>query len=123
MVAAAVVAAAVVAAAVVAAVVTLAAAVVFTVVAATVVISATLTVVPVEMFSADCFSAIARVMDSVLERKVVLAVPKLVFSSSVQAATTALANAVNIVSKVASKGASATWADTDVTSVAKSEQL
>ena len=56
------------------------------------------------MFSADCFSAIAIVMDSLLSRKVVLALPRLVFSSSVQAATVALTNVVNIVSRVARRG-------------------
>ena len=72
--------------------------VVVTVVAATVAISG-LIVFPVEMVSADCFSEIARVMDSVLERKVVLALPKLLLSSSEQAATVDSANAVNSVSR------------------------
>jgi hypothetical protein len=56
------------------------------------------------MFSADCFSAIARVMDSVLERKVVLALPRLLLSASEQVATVELANAVNIVSRLESRG-------------------
>ena len=62
-------------------------------------------VLPVEMFSADCFSAIARVMDSVLARKVVLALPRLILSASEQAATVDSANAVNSVSRLASRGA------------------
>lgn len=78
--------------------------VVVTAVAATVAISG-LIVFPVEMVSADCFSEIARVMDSVLERKVVLALPKLLLSSSEQAATVDSANAVNSVSRLASRGA------------------
>merc|ERR1719458_816919 len=80
-------------------------------------------VVPVEMFSADCFSAMARVMDSVLARKVVLASPRLLLSSSEQVATIALANAVNIVSRLACKGELVTWIEIAVTSVANSAQV
>ena len=107
--------------------VVVASAAVFTVVAATVVIPSTLLmvvpVVPVEKFSADCFSSMARVMNSMLARKVVLALPRLLLSSSEQVATIALANAVNIVSRVAVKGALVTWIEIAVTSVANSAQL
>jgi hypothetical protein len=61
--------------------------VVLTVVADTVVVPI-LRVVPVVRFRADCFSSMARVMDSVLSRNVALALPKLLLSASEQAATT-----------------------------------
>ena len=81
--------------------------VVATVVGATVKPSV-LTVAPVDMFKADCFSAIARVIDSVLSRKVVLALPRLNLSSSEQVATVMFANSFNIVPREARRGAPVT---------------
>merc|ERR1712242_409668 len=81
--------------------------VVVTVVGATVKPSV-LTVAPVDMFKADCFSAIARVIDSVLSRKVVLALPRLNLSSSEQVATVMFANSFNIVPREARRGAPVT---------------